>query len=62
MMKKMARDGSGIGEDSSIKDKEVCSNLPEDSNSWPFRIDLQLIIFVGIASRFHLQRSLKNIF
>ena len=40
MMKKMARDGSGIGEDSSIKDKEVCSNLPEDSNSWPFRIRL----------------------
>lgn len=39
-MKKMARDGSGIGEDSSNKDKEVCSNLPEDSNSWPFRIRL----------------------
>ena len=40
MMKKMARYGSGIGEDISNKDKEVCSNLPEDSNSWPFRIRL----------------------
>ena len=39
-MKKMAGDGSGIGEDSSKKDKEVCGNLPEDSNSWPFMIRL----------------------
>ena len=40
MMMKMAGDGSGMGEDSSKKDKEVCGNLPEDSNSWPFRIRL----------------------
>ena len=36
----MARDGSSIGEDGNNKDKEVCSNLPEDCNSCPFRIRL----------------------
>ena len=57
MMKKW-RVGSGVGEDGcSNSGKEVCISLLESSNSWPFRIilDLQQIIFVGITSRFHFQ-------
>ena len=50
--------GSGVGEDGcSNSGKEVCISLSESSNSWPFRIilDLQQIIIVGITSRFHFQ-------